>query len=432
MKPAGGLIGRIVLLLLLAAAGFWLTTLKKAPVAPVESLEVGPHPPLDRLDRLVLSGQRDSVVIVAEGAAYWLIHPVRDRASDEVIAEIWRQMNVLKATRLLPDVRGAAFGLEPPRFRLRARDRGGRTFALDVGDSAAVASATYARVDGRIALLDGFTARRYFRPNLDYLRDVYPTSLGAGPVDSIEVRIDGRSLRAVRRSAEHWITRAPREIDLDALVVNRAVQFLRQPSIREYRDGVIDRHAVGLDPPRALWILHQAGRADTVAIGNPTADQSAVHIVPAHRPVIALMGSDFFRDFVDGWPRLADLRLLSIPTDSVTSITFLERGDALARKDGIWQWERGGIVIADTASFGRDLRNLGVLRWRSYPITPLASPAGERLTLRIASPTRAETLLIAAGNDTIDYARSSRHPRWGVVGVLSGRTWRYRATHLKP
>ncbi|MFN8546838.1 MAG: DUF4340 domain-containing protein [Candidatus Eisenbacteria bacterium] len=420
---------RIALLALLFAGGAWITTLQRRAKPAVESLDFGPMPRIASLERLVLIGAGDSLVVEARRGAYWVVHPIVDRASDEAMAEVLRQLNGLKAQRLLPESGGSAFGLEPPRSRLRAIGSRGEHYSLALGDSAAVASALYARAGGRIALIDAFTARRYFRPNLAYLRDSYPTALGPGPVDSIEVVAGTFGFAARRLSAEHWVTRYPRGLDLDPLPVNRAIQFLRTPTIRDYDDRSRDWSALGLDPPRALWILHQGGRADTVRIGHPTADQQAVRIMPSHRPVVALMGSDFFRDFVDGWPRLAECRLMSMPVDSVQSIEFVGRGAGFRRSEGGWSAHPSERAVEDTASFGRDLRNLHALRWREYPLHASTPRGDASIAIRLASVARDETLFFAVENDTVAYAKSTRRARWGVVSAFVPRSWRYRANH---
>lgn len=429
MSLSRGAAVRIALLALLFAAGAWIATLKQRAKPGAESLDLGPQPRIASIQRLVQSGESDSLVVEERRGTYWVVHPIADRASDEAVAEVLRQLNGLKAQRLLPEATGSAFGLEPPRSRLRAVGSRGEQFTLALGDSAAVASAVYARVGGRIALIDAFTARRYFRPNLAFLRDSYPTALGPGPVDSIEVLAGEFGFAARRLSAEHWVVRHPRGLELDPLPVNRAIQYLRTPTIRDYDDRTKDLRSVGLDPPRATWILHQGGRADTVRIGRPTDDQAAVHIVPAHRRVIALLGSDFFRDFVDGWPRVAERRLMSLPVDSVQTIEFVGGGSGLARVNGVWSEVQSGNAVQDTASLGRDLRNLHALRWREYPLRAVTPRGEQSIAIRLASVARDETLFFAVSSDTVAFARSTRRARWGLVSAFVPRAWRYRANH---
>lgn len=426
--------GRWFLILLLVGVGVWFARLDRStPTTEAGETSLGPQPPFTGITRAVFVGAGDSLVVTREGARWWVTHPLRDLASEERMTELLRELNGLKAQRVLPDREGRPFGLAPAHHRIRLTDESGREFRIALGDSAPAASALYGKVDGedRVVLLDSFTMRRHFRPQLTYYRDTFATQFGPGPLDSLEVRIPEVGFRGIRRSAERWTARYPAGLELDPLPINRAIQHLRLPNIRGYVDQPGDLHALGLNPPRAVWILFQAGRAETVRVGSPTPDQESVHIVPSGRNVVALIGSDFFRDFVDGWPRLAERRLLSIPRDSIRVIRFLDGVGGYLRERGRWSEALSGAAVADTAAFGRDFRNLLGLRYRSYPRRSTPPRVSEVTRVLVRSATQVETLWIAVDSDTTAWARSSRRPDWGNVSPLVVKAWRYRATRVK-
>lgn len=429
-----GALPQVLLWIALSGALFWVLSLRRqVPESRSVSSTLAPSSDFGSPTRFAFRDGGDSVVVVREGGRWRITHPLRDLASPFTMEEIWRQIGTLRASRVLPDKDAARFGLAPPRRGVAVEDEAGRRWRLEIGDSAAVASAYYARTtDGtrRIVLVDRYATRRYLMPLLRELREPIPAPLPPGPLDSIWVETRESRLRAVRRRAELWESLEPRGLGLDPLRINRALERLRQPTLQDFAHGPINRKLAGLDPPRARWVLFHGGEAETVNIGHPTPDERQVFCEPARRELSALMSSDFYRDLVDGWPALADLRLTRIPFDSIESVTAFEPGSPGYERAGAgWKRVPEGHAVRDAEGTSRAIQNLTLVQWRRYPRAERAPDAGARLALRVATATRAETLLFSSPIDSTVLARSTLRARWGEVSPTAWNTWSYRILH---
>jgi hypothetical protein len=431
---------RGTLLLALAAVLLWAWLARQRKPGPSTDDLLGPGDSFGEPTRLVFLQDRDSVVVVRRGETYWVVYPIADRANELRLAQTGRTLRKLRAKRVLPDTSGAVYGLSPPRARIEAVGKNGVRWGLALGDSSPVQKQIYARLDGAgqpIVLLDHFDVQRDFLPSLTELRSPVVLPLPSPLVDSISVVTPEYRLRAYRVSREKWIAREPAGLKLDPLPINRAIGYLRQPQIHEFLDDSTGSlHSMGLDPPRATWIVCQAGRCDSVRFGNPTGPGQTVYCIPAERERPVLLAYGFYRDFVDGWPRLADLRLLSLDPDSVLSVDFLRGGEGggYRKADSGWVREPGDLTVSGRRGLKRDLENLTKLRWRSYPVREAAPPGDpdERLELRLATASRAETLVLAeAEADTLAWTTSSWRRRWGKAAAADYRVWRYRSEHPK-
>jgi hypothetical protein len=278
-------------------------------------------------------------------------------------------------------------------------------------------------------LLDRFTVRKYFYPELRTVRDPVPTALRPGPIDSVAVLVPGRELHAARISRELWRMRVPAGLEADPLVLNGVVRQLRDPSIIDYPPPSAPLRTLGLDPPRAAWVLCQGSRQDTVWVGHGAPDQQGVYILPAHREGPAVLSSEHFRSLVDGWPGLVDRRLLRLAMDSVTVVEFPGCSLSFHREQGTWRRYPGGSEMPRASALKQDLVNLAALRWTRYPLPEELPPRGaERLVVRLATPSKAETLALAAPVDTLGWARATHASRWGRVPAATWIAWSYHAT----
>jgi len=432
MSRIGRVSGRGLLFLLLLAAVAWVVLLRARRPAPPEA-HFGLPPGWGQTTRFVFARAADSIVVVPEGRAYWLVHPFRDRADPVFMKEVERQARTLKPLRVLPDTAGAAFGLDSPGAWARLQDETGMRWTLALGDSTPLGLERYARVRGRreVLLVERFSAGRYFTPSASALRDRVAASLNPGPVDSLAVLAGARSLRARRVSRELWVSREPPDLPLNPIPLAQIVQFFRNPEIKGFPDVSTPLAEIGLSPPRTIWVLFQGSRAESVRVGHATADQKSMYVLPAGRRYPALMGSDYFRSLVDGWPAVADLSLLSLDPDSLSAVQIEGPAGRISyvRQGGVWREEDAGSGLSLPRAFGRDLHNLALIRWFRYPFPAVPAPSGPRLRVVLRAPARAETLVLAAPVDTLAWARSSRQTRWGEVSARSWRLWTYRLEH---
>jgi hypothetical protein len=421
----------LLLLLLLAGAIAWVVQLRRQPPLPTGSALVGPGPGLGRPVRVVFLSSGDSVVVERTADGFAIVHPLRDRANPGFLEEVLRYVRDLKSERVLVDAAGA-YGLDGPGPGLRLADATGHSWILRLGDDVPAGSLVYARIGPSSEpplLLDRFESRKFLQPELKTVRDPAPTDLRPGPVDSVAVLVAGRDFRAGRVERDRWLVRTPAGLRADPAPLNGVVQLLRDPTILEFPpEGPLA--ALGLDPPRATWILCQGSRRDTVRIGRATPTLAGVYILPSGRTLPAVLPSDRFRELVDGWPGLADRRLLRVPIDSVDVIEFPGRAASFRREAGTWRAYPGARELARAAALQQDLVNLASLRWRRYPEAAAAPPRDlARLAVRLATPARAETLFLAAPPDSEGWARATAAPRWGRVSPAAWSAWFHHATH---
>jgi hypothetical protein len=420
-----------VLLALLVLAVAWVLQIRRQRPAPAGPVAFGPGPGFGLPSRITVPSGRDSIVVVRDGDRFVVVHPLDDRADPLFVAEMLRRVAELKAERVLGPGSGAAYGLDGPGPELRMTSSTGHAWTLRLGTEAPAGSLVYARVDGPaspVILLDRFTVQKYFLPKLKTLRDPTPTDLRPGPLDSVAVLVPGRELRASRLDRDLWRARVPARLDLDPMAMSGVIRLLREPTILDF--PALPLNALGLDPPRAAWVLSQGSRHDTVWVGHGTPDQQGVYVRPAHRRLPAILPSERFRSLVDGWPALADRHLLRLPIDSVTVVEFPGRPLSLRREEGTWRRYPGGSALSRGAALGQDLANLASLRWTGFPWPEEPPPRNAgRLAVRLATPSAAETLVLAAPADTLAWARATRAPRWGRVSASAWITWSYRAAH---
>jgi hypothetical protein len=420
----------ILLALLLAAVG-WVVQLQRKYPTPADPLAVGPGPEFGPPVRISFPSERDSIVVTGKGDEYAITHPVRDRAAPLFLAEVLRSIRELKAERVLAGGESGRYGLDGPGPALRLADAAGHTWTLRLGDEAPTGSLVYARVGAPSApplLLDRFTVRKYFFPELQTVRDPSPTALRPGPVDSVIVLVPGRELRAARINRDLWRISVPAGLEADPVALNGVVRLLRDPTILGYPPPAVPLATLGLDPPRAIWILCQGLRQDTVRVGHGTPDQQGVFIRPAHRGAPAVLSSERFPSLVGGWPGLVDRHLLDLVIDSVAVVEFPGRPISLRREHGIWRRYPGGNEMSRAPALEQDLANLAALRWVRFPVPEELPPrSAARLVVRLATPSVAETLVLAAPADTLGWARATHAPRWGRVAASAWIAWSYRA-----
>ena len=411
---------RVVELTLLAAllgAVAWVVQLQRRQPAPAGPVDVGPGPAFRSPARLSIPSGQDSVVLTNTGDDYVIVHPVRDRADPLFVAEVLRSIGTLTATRVLTGGAGGAYGLEGPGPTMRVTSAEGHTWALRLGDEEPTGSLVYARVGGPSAppfLLDRFTVRKYFLPKLQTVRDPSPTALRPGPLDSVVVLVPGREFRAVRLDRDLWQLRVPAGLHADPAALNPAIRHLRDPNILDYPSPAVPLSTLGLDPPRAVWILCQGARQDTVRVGHGTPDQRGVFILPARRRAAAVLSSERFPSLVSGWPGLVDRHLLRLAIDSVDVVEFPGSSVSFRREQGVWRRHPAGTALERASALEQDLTNLAALRWTRYPLPEDPPPrAAARLAVRLATSAAAETLILAAPAESLGWGRATHARRWG-------------------
>jgi len=269
-------------------------------------------------------------------------------------------------------------------------------------------------------------------PGLERLRDHAVVRLASGPLDSIEIHAAGQVVRAGRNGQGRWRARVEpggRFAELDPERIEQVVQVWRASGIRRFLPAEAQLGAMGLDPPRATWILRQGARSETLRVGHPTADGAEVHLLPPGRHSPALVEGSRFRNMVGGLSAVIDLRLVGIPFDSLRSVDFSGIGEgSYERTVGGWRRLPPGTILDASNPVARDLRNLTLLQGVRDAPGPTATPRGD-LILTLRSTARAETLFLAAPSDGPPWARSTRHPRWIALEPTVWGIWEHRGTN---
>jgi len=429
-----------ILLLVLLGGLVWLWLAREEAVPVFDSSGFGAPDDFDPV-RLIYESKGERVVVERRpNGTYWVTAPFEDVASATRIEQAIATTRDLKVLRAIPDTNRASFGLVRPHHRFTAEDAAGRRWTIAVGDSSPVNTQVYAQLEstpeggiGRseIFLLREFGARRDFYPGNYAIRQPVPLPIESPIVDSVHVETREYRLRAQRVAKDDWRSLEPAGLRLDPLPINRAIRNLRSPVLREYPEEV-DRSEAGLDPPRATWTIFRQGKTDTLHFGHPIGVGETAYVIPAGRSFVATMSSDFYRDYVDGWPRLAERELFSVDPDSVLSVEFIdaEGEGSYRRADGVWKRSPGDSLVTAQDALTRDLENLLELRWTDYPPEAPVSPSGSSLRLSITTAARAETLEIrfAEGNSEA-WATSSHRQRWGPAAPQTYGLWQYRSSH---
>lgn len=397
----------------------------------------GPHEPVfPEKDVVALELQQPRsgarLAVAWEKGEPWIVEPYRDRADPKFLAQSLRVAATLRPLRVLPDTDDPGFGLEPAQAIWRCRWDGGE-LTIALGDTLPAGGGVYAQWsrDPRVLVVDGFLARRYLAPPWTDLHDPVPARLEIGPIDSIHVVTRDQDLDIVRLEANRWRIRTPLDVEGFALNIDKAVEALRRETLKEVLGPVAKRDlpALGLAPSRATWTLVQAGRAVSVAIGQPTPDAKGVYAIPGGRAVVAILPADHFRLWVDGIARLRDPRLLDLAPEQVHRLTVADgrRARSFQRgRDSVFQ-ELGedGERSVDGAALERAVANLCVTQALGFH--PSSPNLGQRLRVILESTGgQIDTLTFRYRSGPAAWVETRRQPGSCEIApslVTLWRTW---------
>ncbi|MCB9462740.1 MAG: DUF4340 domain-containing protein [Candidatus Eisenbacteria bacterium] len=461
---------RVVLMLVLVGLSIWFWRLRSREPEALDLTSFAAPSEIMHADRIIYGTDTDSVVVVKGTDRYLIVDPIQDEADPTRILQTLQAASRLKPTRGIEATDLATYGLAPPRHRLTAELESGERWSIALGDTVPIGGQVYAIVEPlgasragsaqsganseggssdqerdevTVLLLREFGAKRDFYPPLEELRDPLPLALPSPIVDSVDVVTRETRLRAVRESRSYWRAVDPPGLELDPLLMNRALQQLRTPSIREFLPADADPADYGISPPRARWIVYQDAFVETVTVGSPNADGTGVYVKPAGRSGIGEITSSRFRELVDGWPGLASLKLSRLDPKTIERVEFLGTEVAYARTDSGWVRIPEMVRVRREGALVQDLENLSALQWTSYPMdreSPERRADVVRLRLvpdatavmlpdssAIATP---EIVTMAAYPDSgVALARSDRKDLWGRIPDTNYRVWRYRRDH---
>ena len=176
----------------------------------------------------------------------------------------------------------------------------------------------------------------------------------------------------------------------------------------------------------------------SIRIGHPTPDQRSVHIIPAGRDVVGLIGSEPFRVWVDGMKRLRWPGLLATSADSVLSVEL--RGAGQERRfvrppQGFWREVVGGQereIRID--AFERAVENLCAAQAIRFLSPGEADQFDPAISLYVGQLSGAvDTLLLASPVGHEGHLRTTLQPGTAVVPDGAFRAWELWLTRpLRP
>ncbi len=273
-----------VLLLLVALLLVVLYLRGRTQRGPIES----PPPPgplargegtrVERIERLPgdpaqsggdAAGAGARIVIEREDPLWRLQVPREDLASANTVGELLRALEELRIERLLTGGDLADFGLAPPRHTLILTLRGGRTRQVEVGDYTPGGLEVYARWTGLegIAIVSRYLSTRFLESDLAPWREAELLPPRPAAIDSVTIESPGGRVRLRRLEHRRWQVLSPAGRDADGEACERATAAFWRFPFTAYVDDPSQWGDLGLDPPRAAWVVYRGPAVDTLLIG---------------------------------------------------------------------------------------------------------------------------------------------------------------------
>jgi len=379
---------------------------------------------------------RDTLRLVRDGGQWYLRAPLEDLGSLRMARELLRALEELTILRFIPTDSLAAYGLAPPRTRLRLLSHGGETLEVSVGGYAPASGAGYLTWDGVPGVV--LTTPRFMARFLEVdlfewrEREILPPTRAA--IDSVWIEWPAETARLRRLDREEWVFLEPAGVDADGLSCERTVAAFWRFSFTRFLDDPVEARAAGLDPPQATWKIYRAGRCDTLRMGTRHGDGEMVMQLAGRVP--GLVRDDLYTNLTGGIQALEARRLLWVAPHAVRTLVLMGEGvgACLVQRGANWYARAltaqeqeavlaGGpldaaadsLAIHRDASLAGDLINLLSLqapRW----LDPLATPATAAdfpLQIHIWDPAGRHHWagLARPGEGTAAAAVGARHPR---------------------
>jgi len=375
---------RIFQWVLLAAAVVllivWIRTRPGQRGAPVPAIA----PPLARGEGavaigLVFTRPMERWAIEPQGDRWWIREPIRDLASARMVRELLRALEELEVRRFLATDSLARYGLDPPGLTLTVREAGGITRELRLGSTAPATGDTYATWSGLrgVALIPSFIVARFFSSDLFVWRERELLPPMAQAVDSVWIARGRERLRAERTDAEQWRFLSPRDREADALSLERTVAGFSRLSFGGFIDDPAAWGSLGLDPPRATWVLFRGGRADTVRVGAQI-DPLTIVLKTGTRPP-GRAPAEFYRYLVGGLEALEARTTVAGDAAELAHLLLAGPGRArlYARSGSRWRVAEVPPGGAQARLEAGSLADTVGLAWRDAADAPLDGDAAD-------------------------------------------------------
>jgi hypothetical protein len=329
---------------------------------------------------------------------------LRDRGNQRLADELLRNLDRFRAQRFLDPDRLEDYGLLPPRRGLVLETSAGLAETLWVGDATPVDRGRYATwrsLRPQAAVLDGFLMEKFVVRSDDNLRDPKLGRLALGPLDTAWVRTTGDSF-AIVPGQEAWRVLSTAGLHLaDSLRCKRAVNtLLRLQAIHFlHRYDHPSPSELGLDPPRARWVLMRGTDRDTFRVGDHLFPEGRMYVQAGRRSPAQTL-SDNWSHLVGDAESFRNPNLFGSDETQWDEIQLVSSGEPLGRilRDGdLWVPQEGLPEIGGPDPlrlWSTKVANLARLRFMAYRDPPVEKPellvvvkrpGGARDTLRIVT-----------------------------------------------
>ena len=314
------------------------------PLARGEGTRVERIERMERMERLPgapgdSTGGGAIAIVLERQDPFWRIRAPRDDlASTQTVGELLRALEELRVERLLDRGDPADFGLAPPRHRLVLSLRGGRVREIEVGDYTPGGLEVYARwtgLDG-IAIVPRYLKTRFLESDLPPWREAELLPPRPAAIDSVTIELPGGRLRLRRLEHRVWRFAEPADREADGGACERAVAAFWRFPFTEFVDDPGWWNELGLDPPRAVWVVHRASAIDTLEVGARLGEGRAA--VRLRGRVPGLTSDEPYDLLVGGLASLEERGLFRGQADDQRLVALLGEGIGRAwlQREGRW------------------------------------------------------------------------------------------------
>ncbi len=221
------------------------------------------------VERIELQRDGEEIVLQRRGALWWMLQPIADLGGTRAVHELLRAVETLEPVRVWKSDSLASFELDPPRAILTLHLSGKEARQIRIGGSAPASGNVYASWSGLqgVAIVDRFFVNRFILNELLFWRERELLPPFSEPIDSVWVLRADEHLRAWRRGPEKWSFLEPADREANSRSCEQAVSVFWRFQFAEFFGASAPLSALGLDPPRATWIVFRGARADTLRMG---------------------------------------------------------------------------------------------------------------------------------------------------------------------
>jgi len=226
----------------------------------------------------VIDSDGNRTVIHRDGAAWKMTEPVNSAAVDWQTQDLIRTLCDLRSQGR-PDAAPADSGLDHPRYVVNLSLTDGKSFRLDIGNTAGIGDVMYARVDdGDVNLIDSSLAKN-LKTAADDLRDKHLLPTTPAEYKQVRITTPTQTLEMVK-NGDKWKITQPAELPGDSESISSLISTITGTEATEFVKNDSDELAFARfdHPTMQVWLSTAApstqpttlpAPAFTLTIGSP-------------------------------------------------------------------------------------------------------------------------------------------------------------------